>query len=87
MNYVIRHRGPDGEGYLLLDDTFSLHCASGEDTSSSIWTSFYEYAPDETLRTLQSKFFNLAFGHHRLSILDLSSAGNKPMSYANYDIG
>ena len=45
---LIRHRGPDNEGFYF----------------------------DK----------NFAFGHRRLSIIDLSSHGNQPMQYNNYII-
>ena len=46
---TMRHRGPDGGGYHVFDET------------------------------------NLALGHRRLSILDLSDDGKQPMSYGNDD--
>lgn len=46
---TMRHRGPDGGGYHIFDET------------------------------------NLALGHRRLSILDLSDDGKQPMSYDNDD--
>ena len=27
MTSIIRHRGPDDEGYLLVDDQDNIHCA------------------------------------------------------------
>lgn len=81
MNSLIRHRGPDGEGYLLIDNQNNPHCLGGKDTNPSIWSSNSEYSPTERIENLEKKDFKLAFGHRRLSILDLSPAGHQPMSF------
>jgi asparagine synthase (glutamine-hydrolysing) len=72
----IRHRGPDDEGYLLLDtETGNAEACSGPDSR-----------PDLPLPRIEQKFdarFDLAFGFRRLSILDLSPAGHQPMGTAD----
>lgn len=70
---AIRHRGPDDEGYLLVNTAEGrvVLCA-GENS-----------APELALPALNSfagQHFDLAFGFRRLAILDLSPAGHQPMS-------
>jgi asparagine synthase (glutamine-hydrolysing) len=72
---LMRHRGPDDEGFLLADSQARRHwlCA-GPDTEPSL------NLPD--IRG-QSAKFDLVLGHRRLSILDLSPAGHQPMASAD----
>jgi len=83
MTDLIKHRGPDGEGYIFLDNQNKIHCAGGPDTPDLVWNSKYPYSPNENIETLGNLPFKLAFGHRRLSIIDLSPAGHQPMSYLN----
>ncbi len=75
---LLRHRGPDSEGYLLVE-TASGACElrNGPDTASGIAYSPLDapvaFAPD------------LVFGHRRLSILDLTPKGHEPMALAGRD--
>ncbi|HBE42681.1 MAG TPA: asparagine synthase (glutamine-hydrolyzing) [Bacteroidales bacterium] len=80
MNSAIRHRGPDDEGFLLLDAQRNLHIAGGKDTPSGSWGSKFAYSPGERIQDLTNEKCILAIGHRRLSILDLSDAGHQPMS-------
>jgi asparagine synthase (glutamine-hydrolysing) len=72
----IRHRGPDDEGYLLVDTQLkrAISCG-GLDTDPRL------HLP--LLEQFRSERFDLAFGFRRLSILDLSPAGHQPMSSAD----
>lgn len=68
----IRHRGPDDEGYSIIDSRSDRWQGfSGEGT-----------VPEVNLPHIQAAHFagDVALGHARLSILDLSSAGHQPMS-------
>ncbi|MBL0049329.1 MAG: asparagine synthase (glutamine-hydrolyzing) [Bacteroidetes bacterium] len=77
MTGSIRHRGPDGEGFLLVQKNACL-TAYGIDTPSSIINSRYTYSPSQNLASLEGEY-DLALGHRRLSIIDLSDAGHQPM--------
>jgi asparagine synthase (glutamine-hydrolysing) len=72
---VLRHRGPDDEGYLLGDTrTGRATSCGGTDTDPRLVL--------PSLSAFDNGPFNLAFSFRRLAILDLSPAGHQPMSSA-----
>jgi asparagine synthase (glutamine-hydrolysing) len=81
MNQVIRHRGPDDEGYVLFNDQDFKILGSNE-TSSLVWSHNCVYSPSELIETSNFNSF-IAFGHRRLSIIDTSPKGHQPMSCRN----
>jgi asparagine synthase (glutamine-hydrolysing) len=70
MTDLLRHRGPDDEGFLAVDS------ASGKVFSLIGSESKIQGARIENF----NRHTNLLFGHRRLSIIDISPAGHQPMS-------
>jgi len=70
---IVRHRGPDDEGYLLWTDGAPPQRFAGGDTMA-------ESRRVHGLRDLPlDAECRVALGHRRLSIVDLSAAGHQPM--------
>jgi asparagine synthase (glutamine-hydrolysing) len=84
MNRMIRHRGPDDEGYLLLPSPIAAPLAcGGPDTPGDAWRRQSAYMPAAAIGECEDTPVMLAFGHRRLSILDLSACGHQPMCTAD----
>ncbi|MFI5164485.1 MAG: asparagine synthase (glutamine-hydrolyzing) [Bacteroidia bacterium] len=78
MTDAIRHRGPDGEGFLFSNDS-EIISAYGKDTPQSVTSAAMNYAPKTSVDTISSENIQFALGHRRLSIIDVSPAGHQPM--------
>lgn len=78
MNTLVRHRGPDDEGYVIfsrLDQ--NPYVLGGSDTAPDCYSSSLPYAPKDQLS--DSEQIVLGLGHRRLSIIDLAITGHQPM--------
>lgn len=78
MTDALRHRGPDGEGFLFLSGS-EIISAYGSDTPESVRSAATSYAPKVSVETVSSGNIQFALGHRRLSIIDVSPAGHQPM--------
>ena len=74
MTRLIRHRGPDDEGYAFINTATNevLDC-SGKESDRNIQNRF------QSIETTGSFPHNLALGHRRYSIIDLSDKGHQPL--------
>jgi asparagine synthase (glutamine-hydrolysing) len=68
---LLKHRGPDDEGFILKDKDSEIICAKGIDTIP-----FFS-----NLKSISSfKKSNFILGHRRLSIIDLTEKGHQPIT-------
>ncbi len=73
MTRTIRHRGPDDEGYLLINTSSKLIHHHFHDDSIPEIKSSASVLPSQTN-------CNLGIGYRRLAIIDLSANGHQPMA-------
>lgn len=79
---LIKHRGPDDEGFLVLDAN-GISVWGGAATPPSVYARGDAYAPQKALEPTVTFQAGVVLGHRRLSIVDLSPAGHQPMNYAD----
>lgn len=82
MSDVLRHRGPEDEGFLLIGENGTITPAGGTDTAEAAWSSSTGFEPRVQLGDVTQESLPLhVLGHRRLAIQDLSPLAHQPMSY------
>ncbi len=80
VSRMIRHRGPDDEGFFLQEISGRRHFLAGTDTTTEVRQSRLAWSPHGDLRETRVGPSALGLVHRRLSIIDLSPGGHEPMS-------
>lgn len=83
MATVVRHRGPDDEGYLAITAADRLHCIGGKDTPADVFEAKLPFCPSSQSAIESGQTFTIGLAHRRLSIVDLSVTGHQPMCTAD----
>ncbi|MCC7158256.1 MAG: asparagine synthase (glutamine-hydrolyzing) [Ignavibacteria bacterium] len=78
MNKLLRHRGPDDEGFVLINSKSGKFSQfSGNDSAQEIRLTY------PIIDNISMENIDIVFGHRRLSIIDLSKNGHGPMGSAD----
>ncbi|HTM57223.1 MAG TPA: asparagine synthase (glutamine-hydrolyzing) [Candidatus Udaeobacter sp.] len=80
MSRLLRHRGPDDEGIVLIDPDGPAHALGGADTPREVYASGLRYAPGRDAVVDSNARYRVGLLSRRLAIVDLSPAGHGPLS-------
>lgn len=78
MTRQLRHRGPDGEGF-LIDSGDGVRLLAGDETPPAVLQEPAESRPNGRVEEAPAQRLRLGLGHRRLAIVDLSPQGHQPM--------
>lgn len=80
MGQLLRHRGPDDEGLVLIDPINGQSFThGGADTPAAVFTSGLPWAPARSRGAETSADFRVGLVHRRLAIVDLEPTGHQPL--------
>ena len=77
MSKTIRHRGPDGEGFVFFSEDQAFPIRSSETPDNAVDRDF-EWSPPVD-KNSANVAVNGGFAHRRLAIVDLEATGHQPM--------
>ncbi len=84
MSELLRHRGPDDEGTVLIDPASGTALPlAGADTPEAVLASRFPFAPGRGKGNPANAQFRVGLVNRRLAIVDLSPAGHNPLSDAD----
>jgi asparagine synthase (glutamine-hydrolysing) len=79
MSRLLRHRGPDGEGMVLLDPSGAApFVLGGADTPHDVYAADLPWAPGRAAAPADA-VYPVGLLHRRLAIVDLTPSGHEPM--------
>lgn len=78
MSHSIKHRGPDGEGFLFIEKNKAIPAFSNETPIINKQSNAYLFNPSVSIQEFDGNS-EVALAHRRLSIIDLSETGHQPM--------
>ena len=79
LSVAIKHRGPDDEGYFLINETDNFVTAYGDSTPENVRKSNLPFAPKKHIKEINEPF-DITLIHRRLAIIDTTASGHQPMS-------
>jgi asparagine synthase (glutamine-hydrolysing) len=84
MCSIIRHRGPDDAGFVFFrGGQLQPEILGDKDTPSAVYSAGLPYSPSLPIEDASPTRADVALGHRRLSIVDLSPLGHQPMCSAD----
>ncbi len=77
-NNQMKKRGPDDEGFVLINKQ-NIDICYGKNTPLDSFEDTQIFYPKADIKSIFGNKYNIALGHRRLSIVDLSPHGHQPM--------